>query len=421
MTDPAILNALGRVALVHEAHLGALVADYMRAATPRADTTMRGERDPDQWRGYRVDNGAAIIPLRGSLITDGPFIGSIWGITSYEGFRAEMRRAAADPKVSRIVLAVNSPGGMVAGIDNAAAAIADAKAAKPVVAMVEGMAASAAYWLASQADEIVLSPLSEVGSIGVVAMHVDMSGYLEKAGVSVSLIHAGRHKVDGNPYEPLSEATRADIQADIDRLRLEFANAVGAGRGARFDAAKAMSTEARMFDAQTAVKEGLADRIGSLDSILSLSGVPRGRVLARKGVPMSDNQGATGADTPVFTQAQHEAALASARRDASINATAAERERVSAILDSDEARTRGSLARHFAFKTGMSAEDARAALAASAEEGNAAPASPLAAAMAAHKPASLGPGGERNAAAQPAKVIDAADIYARRAAAVGRR
>jgi len=416
MTDPVFTNALGRVALVHEAHLGALIADYMRAA-PHADTTMRGERDPDQWRGYRVENGAAIIPVRGSLITDGPFVGSAWGVTSYEGFRAELRRATSDPKVSRIVLAINSPGGMVAGVDNAAAAIADAKSAKPVCAMVEGMAASAAYWLASQANEIVLSPLSEVGSIGVVAMHVDMSAALEKMGLSISLIHAGRHKVDGNPYEPLSEASRADIQADIDRLRLAFANAVGGGRGGKFDAAKAMSTEARMFDAQTAVKEGLADRIGSLDSVLSLSSVRPGRVLARKGVPMSDNQGATGANDPVFTKAQHEAALASARREASEQATAAERARVLAILDSEEAKGRGSLARHFAFKTGMSADDARAALSASAEEAAAPPASPLAAAMSIHKPASLGPGGERNAAVTPPKTIDAADIYARRAAA----
>ncbi|MCW2319241.1 type IV secretory pathway VirJ component [Rhodoblastus acidophilus] len=127
------------------------------------------------------------------------------------------------------------------------------------------------------------------------------------------------------------------------------------------------------------------------------------------------------ASASVITMAQHETALASARREASEQATVAERARVSAILDSDEAKTRGSLARHFAFKTGMSAEDARAALAASAEEGDAAPASPLAAAMAAHKPASLGPGGERNAAAQPAKTVVAADIYARRAAQTGRR
>ncbi len=316
----------GPLALVHRAHVGALLSAMAR----RADTTMRGAPDPENWFGYNVDNGVAIIPMRGALITDGAFAGARWGFTSFEGLRSELRRAGGDPKVARVVLAVNSPGGMVAGIEGAAAAINDLKAKKPVTAMVEGMAASAAYWLASQANEIVMSSLSEVGSIGVVAMHVDMSGALEQAGLSVSLISSGRHKVDGNPYEPLSAAVVADIQADSDRLRLEFARAVAAGRGARFGSDAALATEARMFPAEEAVVAGLADRIGSLDDIVD----PR-----------------FGAAAQLRTQA--------ARGSAAVS----ERARIEAILYCDAARGNEASARKLAFSTDMSADEARAFLA----------------------------------------------------------
>ena len=361
----AAMPPLGRLALVHEAHSGELAAAFLRAhLDPLADTTMRGERAPGDARGYRIDNGVAIVPLRGSLITDGPFVGSAWGVTSYEGFRAEMRRAASDPKVSAIVLAVNSPGGMVAGIEGAAQTITDAKAKKPVVAMVEGFAASAAYWLASQADEIVLSPLSEVGSIGVVGMHADYSGAFEKAGIKVTLISSGEHKVDGNPYGPLDAESLVDWQSDVDRLRGEFAAAVGCGRGARFDAAKALATEARMFPASKAIAAGLADRIGSLDTVIStLSATATSRSThAQKGKSMSDNS-----NGPAFAQADIDRAraegLAAGQKEASVTAAAAERARIAGILDSDEAKGREALARKLAFTTAQTPDEAKAFLA----------------------------------------------------------
>lgn len=414
--DPVMFNALGRFALVHEAHLGSLIA---AVAAPRADTTIRGDADPSNFWGYRVDSGTAIIPMRGALITDGPFIGSRWGATSYEGLRSELRRAAEDPKVERIVLAINSPGGMVAGVDGAAAAINDAKSRKPVLAVVEGMAASAAYWLASQASEIIMTPLSEVGSIGVVSMHVDISAALEKAGIDVSLIHSGRYKVDGNPYEPLSDATRADLQAETDRLRLEFARAVAAGRGDKFGSDVALATEARMFAASEAVEKGMADKVGSIDSVISNRGVLFGRAIARKGVPMSKTEGATGADIPVIALSAHEASLEQAKSTATAEGVkegaAAERVRIGAIIDDEKANGRQSLARHLAFKTDMPADQALAVLEASPIEAKES-SSPLSTAMLQHRQANLGPGGERSPAAIAPKVIDTASIYARRAA-----
>lgn len=365
------LPSHGRLALVHEAHASELAAAFLRAhLQPMADTTMRGERDQGLYRGYRIDDGAAIVPLRGSLITDGPFVGSAWGVTSYEGFRAEMRRAAADPKAAGIIVAINSNGGMVAGLETASQAIVDAKAKKPVVAMVEGFAASAAYWLASQADEIVLSPLSEVGSIGVVGMHVDYSGAFEKAGFKVTLIASGAHKTDANPFGPLDAATLADWQADVDRLRGEFAAAVGRGRGARFNADQALATEARMFPASDAVKMGLADRVGSIDDVVArYSGAAKGRPHnAQRRTAMSESS-----NGPVFAQADldkaraegHAAAVAeqtAARQAAVAEAVQGERARIAAIVGGEEAKGREELAHYFAFETDMSAETVAAAL-----------------------------------------------------------
>lgn len=411
--NPTTLAAVGRLALVHESHLGDLIAAVaMSRVDPSADTTMRGDASDGPWAGYKIENGAAIIPVRGALITEGAFVGSRWGVTSYEGFRAEMRRAAADPKVDRIVMAVNSPGGSVAGIDGAAAAINEAKAKKPVTAMVEGMAASAAYWLASQADEIIMTPLSVVGSIGVVAMHADVSGWLEKAGITVSLIHAGRNKVDGNQFEPLSDTARADIQADVDALRLEFARAVENGRGAKFPSDSAMSTEAKCFPAAEAIKNGMADRIGSIDDAIAnkSSRAQFGRPTALKGKFMSEQQGAPGAIT--ITQADVDAA----RTAGHAAGASAERTRISAILGHASAKGREAQAQHMAFKTGMSPEDAAAILEAAPVAAAAAPVSALAVAMSGQRQANLGPGGERNPAADAPKTIDTGDIYARRAA-----
>jgi signal peptide peptidase SppA len=160
------------------------------------------------------------------LLSRGGYDGS-FGVTSYDFLVAALKQASDDPMVDRFVLTVDSPGGQVAGVDGVLDAIRTAKAWKPVSAVVEGMGYSAAYWLASQADELVATPLSELGSIGVVTAHVDLSGMYDDAGVEVTLVHAGAKKVDGNPYEPLSSRARDDMQARVEELRGHFAADVG--------------------------------------------------------------------------------------------------------------------------------------------------------------------------------------------------
>jgi capsid assembly protease len=261
MTWPAALNGLlliapGRVGELAE--VWSRVAGSVRAALATSETAPR----------YRRSGGSAIIPVKGILINGGSLLGD-WGATSYDALACELRAAAADPQITRIVLDIDSPGGMVAGLEKCEEAIAEARTRKPLAASVDSCAASAAYWIASQSDEIVIAARAEVGSIGIVAVHSDIGRMLDDAGVTISLIHAGSHKVDGHPYGPLPSPVRADFQKEVDELRIEFARAVAAGRPGRLSTAAALATEARMYRGEKAVAAGLADRVGSLDSILA--------------------------------------------------------------------------------------------------------------------------------------------------------
>src|SRR5215467_6271108 len=129
-----------------------------------------------------------------------------------DGIRARLEAAAANPDVSAIVLDVDSPGGTVAGTPETAAAVRRAAEVKPVVAVANSLAASAAYWIASQASSLVVGPSADVGSIGVISAHIDRSKMLEDMGLRVTVVSAGRYKAEGNPFAPLSDEAKANMQ-----------------------------------------------------------------------------------------------------------------------------------------------------------------------------------------------------------------
>jgi capsid assembly protease len=388
----------------------------------RFDGERRGPKVVNAWgesftqTRYLFKDGVALVTVEGTLVNRGAYIGSSSGLTSYEGVMAQLASAAADRDVTQIILDLESPGGEATGAFEMADFVAAVSAQKPVTAVVNGLAASAAYAMASGASRIVTAPSGVAGSIGVVMLHLDRSKQLEKQGVAPTLIYAGGHKVDGNPFAPLPDSVRAEFQAEIDQLYSMFVETVARGRRAMTsDAIRA--TEAQTYIGAAAVAAGLADDVGTLAEVFDMLKARGGPSrFGTKGSTMSHEQAPPAAETGI-SQAQLTAAVASARVDGAAAGGEAERARISAILDSEEAKGRESLARHFAFKTGMDAESARAALAASAVAPASAPAaSPLSAAMAAQRAAHLGPGGERSPSADAGKVIDAADIYARRAA-----
>jgi len=210
---------------------------------------------------YPVVDGIAVIEISGVLIHRGGWIGQSSGQTSYEGIAAQIDAAASDPNVRGLALEIDSFGGEVAGIFDLADRIRVIRATKPVWAFVAEHAFSAGYALASQADRILLPRTGAVGSIGVVVMHADLSGELDQDGVRVTLIHSGRHKVDGNPYQPLPDAVRDDIQGEIDVLRFLFTETVAAGRAERLSQEAALATEAATYRGADAVAAGLADEV----------------------------------------------------------------------------------------------------------------------------------------------------------------
>lgn len=222
----------------------------------------------------------AVIPVYGILAHRAGLMQDFSGGASYETFQAQLREAVRDPDVGAIVLDIDSPGGTVAGCIEAGEAIYQARSAKPIVAVANTQAASAAYWLATQAQELYVTPSGTVGSVGVYMLHEDDSGLLEQAGVTMTFVHAGDYKVEGNSYEPLGAEARAEWQAWVDACRDQFVAAVARGRGV--DAAHVLAHfgQGRLLRAESALAVGMVDGIATLDDVvakLGASSAPSGR------------------------------------------------------------------------------------------------------------------------------------------------
>lgn len=210
--------------------------------------------------------GIAVIPVAGVLTQKFDWLAAACGWTTYDAIRATLAAALADFRVSAILLDVDSPGGEAAGMLDIADAIMAAREVKPVWAVANPFAASAAYAVAGSASRLVLPRLGQVGSIGCVVVHIDQSAADKSQGLKYTAIYAGAHKVDGWGHAPLSEDARAAAQADVDHVRSAFAALVG--RQGRATTAAALATEAAMFADDAAVKAGLADDVMTFDEAL---------------------------------------------------------------------------------------------------------------------------------------------------------
>ena len=206
----------------------------------------------------------AVVPVLGPMVKRGSFLDSLFGFGNYEDVQARFDAAAADPSIDAILLEIDSPGGEAAGAFDLADRIFAARGTKPVWAIANDSAFSAAYAIGSAADKLFLTRTGGVGSIGVLAAHVDQSGYDEKQGVKVTTITAGARKNDFNAHEPLSEDAAGFLQAEVNRLYGLFVDTVSRNRSLSSDAIRA--TEAGLFFGDDAVKAGLADGVGTFQS-----------------------------------------------------------------------------------------------------------------------------------------------------------
>lgn len=228
----------------------------------RAD--YRAQVDPSGAPPARI----AVIPIVGVIGQHR----SEWNDTGTEDVSAALSAAVADKSTRSIVLYVDSPGGTVTGVPELAEEIFEARQHKKIIAVVPGLAASAGYWIGAAAHQIVMQGSAEVGSIGVFVLHMDLTGALEQAGIKPTFISAGKYKVEGNPFGPLSEEATAHIQARVDSLNGDFIKAVAKFRGVSPAVVKEKFGEGRTFRGREAVALGMADRIGTLGETLDRLG-----------------------------------------------------------------------------------------------------------------------------------------------------
>lgn len=236
---------------------------YRAEAAPRS--TVQG--------GHAV----GVLPVYGVMSQRMNLMAEMSGGTSTERLAAEFRAMVQDPNVAAIVLSVDSPGGSVYGIDELATEIRNARNKKPIVAQANSLMASAAYYISSAANEIVVTPGGEVGSIGVFAMHLDLSEAEAAAGIRHTLIKAGKYKAEHNESFPLTEEARAHLEGDVQRYYEMFLNAVAAGRGVSASDVRNGFGEGRVVGAKEAVRLGMADRVGTLQETISRLQTPAGR------------------------------------------------------------------------------------------------------------------------------------------------
>lgn len=219
----------------------------------------------------------AVIPIHGTLVRRTSGLEAVSGLASYTSIAAQLDAALASPEVAAILLDVDSPGGESGGVFDLADRIRAASRIKPVWAVANDMAFSAAYALASAASRVFVARTGGVGSIGVIAMHIDQSVKDAKDGIRYTAVFAGERKNDLNPHEPISDEAHAVLKAEVDRVYDLFVETVARHRGLDADAVR--TTEAGLFFGPDAVAAGLADAVGGFDDALdqltqSLSPLP---------------------------------------------------------------------------------------------------------------------------------------------------
>ena len=211
--------------------------------------------------------GVAVIPIHGTLVRRTVGLEAESGLTSYAGLAAQLDAAIGNPEVSAILLDIDSPGGESGGVFDLADRIRAASQIKPVWAVANDMAFSAAYALASAASRVFVSRTGGVGSIGVIAMHVDQSEKDAQDGVHYTAVFAGDRKNDLNPHEPISSEAHAFLKAEVNRIYGLFVETVARHRDIEPSAVR--DTEAGLFFGQAAVAMGLADAVGTFDDALA--------------------------------------------------------------------------------------------------------------------------------------------------------
>lgn len=335
------------------------------------DNSNRADSSYDFWnvsdwvkayRPYNVQNGILHIPVRGSLLNHFPWAYGSYA-TGYEYIYEAVKRGVSDETVQGIILNINSPGGLVDGCFELADYIYEQRSSKPITAVCDSYAYSAAYALASSASKITVPKTGGVGSVGVVCTHMDMSKMLEDWGLKITFIFAGKHKVDGNPYQNLPDDVKSRIQSGVNETYDLFVATVARNRG--ISEAVVRETEAMCLTAKEAEEKGFVDGILYPKEARASFATELDEDVEEGDVTMSTKPEKTEGETSVAD----ESAVNAARQEGAT----AERARISAILTAPEAENRSKLANHIAFNTNMSVAEAKGMLGHASEEAKVSP------------------------------------------------
>lgn len=238
------------------------IDDQIHANTKELLAAMPAPRQPVQGAA-----GIAVIPIYGTLVRRTLGLEAASGLISYQEIGAMLDAALADPSATGILLDIDSPGGEASGSFELARRVREAAGVKPVWAVANDAAFSAAYAIAAAANRVIVTETGGVGSIGVIALHVDQSVKDANDGYRYTAITAGAHKNDFSPHEPLSDTARSELQAEVNRLYDIFVGHVAAMRGLREKVVR--DTEAALYFGPNAIAAGLADAVGTLDDTLA--------------------------------------------------------------------------------------------------------------------------------------------------------
>ncbi len=217
----------------------------------------------------------AVIPLLGPVEQRYSSRLAKAGGTSLEEIHVALDAVLADDSVSTIVLDIDSPGGSVYGVEELADKIYSCRERKRTYGIANSMACSAAYWIGTAAETLLVTPGGNVGSVGVYCVHVDESEALKQAGLRLTPVYAGQYKVECAPWSPLGEEARQYLQESVNRTYSRFLDTVARHRGLSKQEVRDNFGQGRTVDAEEAVQRGMADRVLSMDELL-------GRLLGRK-------------------------------------------------------------------------------------------------------------------------------------------
>lgn len=304
---------------------------------------------------FLFGGGIAVIPVWGALLHRDPWCDS-WA-TGYDYIGSRFAAAMGDDDVKGILFDVNSYGGHVSGNFELCEAIEERRGEKPMMALVDSRSLSGGYSISSAVGRIVATPSSDIGSIGVVMMHMSVEKALKNYGIQVNFIYAGKHKVDGNPFQNLPDDVRAAFQASVERSYEKFVTLVARNRGMEPDAVRA--TEARIYDAEEALSVGLIDGVATPRAAYAsfLAELDSGSKSTTKKEVKSmstEKKAKNGGDEEELSQADIDKAV----QEASATAAREQQARIAGILQHAEADGRRKQAEHLAFNTTMSVEEA---------------------------------------------------------------